>query len=276
MPLTVSHIAAALPFRSRRLVFSAVVAGTIAPDLPKYFFLNPGNGASHTWVEAFGVGVPAAVFLLWLFDRFLKYALQALAPVRLHALNQVNCASISLRRPAQFVGILFSICLGILTHVFLDSLTHHGTWITRAFPAMETQCPFDAARTYLAPMEWIDVLQYALTFLGLGVLAYALAIFLRNQIPEQFLGNARFSPTARVVLICLMASIALGCGWIRMHVHSVVHWRVPPPTGLAALFITAVSVAFVQLLILGIFLRLLPERSAAASARAEALTSAEV
>ena len=49
MPFTPAHVAAALPFRRTRLIWSALIVGTIAPDLEYYVRLNADGRSGIRW-----------------------------------------------------------------------------------------------------------------------------------------------------------------------------------------------------------------------------------
>src|SRR5271165_5815984 len=80
VPFTLSHAAAALPFRRARLVPSALVIGTFAPDLEYFIRLVPGGGWGHTIAGAFGMDLPLGLVCLWLFHRWVKIPLAYLLP----------------------------------------------------------------------------------------------------------------------------------------------------------------------------------------------------
>lgn len=239
--------------------------------------MNAGNGSSHTWLEAFGVGVPGAVCLLAIHDAFIRHALLALAPHRLQACSRAVLAGFEpLRHPIQALRILLAVNLGILSHVFLDSLTHQGTWLSRAIPAAARPCPFDATKLFLAPMTWLDVVQYVLTFAGLALLIFTIMRAFRRPlaIPRSHHPEA-LSPALRRTMLLLMPASCIACAWARMQVHTANHWHLAPPRGSAAFVITMATAIFVQLLILGIFVRFARLHSNAVPLRTEAVISTD-
>ena len=68
MPFTVSHIAAALPFRHAPLIPAAVVVGTMAPDIPYYVPLFVPQDLSHSLLGLVTIDLALALVgvLAWL------------------------------------------------------------------------------------------------------------------------------------------------------------------------------------------------------------------
>jgi hypothetical protein len=137
-----SHPAAVIPLARGRLVPSALVVGSMAPDVPYFFAMGDLRGATHDPVGIFtvdlvlGLGLFAAFHLVW------KRPLVVLAP---------EWARRRVAGPANGFGrsmipwVLPSLLVGTLTHVFWDAFTHryHGfaewlPWlVTTSFAGME-------------------------------------------------------------------------------------------------------------------------------------------
>lgn len=117
MPWTFAHPAAVLPLRRLGLPFSALVAGTIAPDVPSYV---PGlsiRGTTHSWlgVATLDLLIALVLFALWNLWRRSK-------PTRREWLLAV---------PAALIGGA--------THVVWDAATHRDEWITDRVTWLEQQ-----------------------------------------------------------------------------------------------------------------------------------------
>jgi hypothetical protein len=128
MPFTLSHPAAVVPLARRGLPFSALVIGSMAPDLP-YFVLPSGrNEFSHCWQGALLLSFPVGLAMLWLFHSALKLPLLSLLPAahraRLYPLaRQFRWGGLGSR-----VIIAFSVLLGVFSHYIWDNLTHYYGW----------------------------------------------------------------------------------------------------------------------------------------------------
>jgi hypothetical protein len=122
VPFTLSHPAAVLPLARRPLVPSALVAGSVAPDV--FWFVprlhSVGLTETHEFTAVLWLDPLIALVLLAVFHVLLKRPLLALAPGplagRIHG-------GFSWRRPGW---IALSLVLGAATHVGWDAFTHES------------------------------------------------------------------------------------------------------------------------------------------------------
>ena len=122
MPFTLSHPAAVLPLARRPLVPSALVAGSVAPDVFWFVPAPPGWGLSktHEFTAVLWLDPLLALALLAVFHLLLKRPLLALAPRPLA--RRLAAPARGFRwRPGW---IALSLVLGAATHVGWDALTH--------------------------------------------------------------------------------------------------------------------------------------------------------
>lgn len=149
------------------LVFSALVVGSLAPDFHYFFNLGPARTFTHSIKGAFIFSLPVSLAVLWLFQTVMKAPLISLAPER----QQQKLAGLAVPfrwRPAsRFALILFSVLVGIGTHMVWDSITHERGLIVRNFPNLSAP----ARDEFGQQRPLYDVLQHLSTVLGLGVLA---------------------------------------------------------------------------------------------------------
>ncbi|WP_410591923.1 DUF4184 family protein [Amycolatopsis sp. lyj-23] len=122
MPFTLSHPAAVLPLARRPLVPSALVAGSVAPDVFWFVPRLPDVGLSktHEFASALWLDPLIALVLLALFHVLLKRPLLALAP---RPLAERLPRHFGWKRPG-WIGL--SLVLGALTHVGWDAFTHES------------------------------------------------------------------------------------------------------------------------------------------------------
>ncbi|MGV9270497.1 DUF4184 family protein [Kitasatospora sp. NPDC003701] len=170
MPFTLSHPAAVLPLLRAAgargpLVASALVAGSMAPDVP--FFLEsllPGvygqGGTTHRWWAVPTVDVAIAGVLVAGWHGLLRAPLLALLPERWAGAAE----ALTVRRgggasAAWFAG---SAALGAATHVGWDAFTHGGRLGVALLPVLD--------RT-VAGLPLYTVLQYGSSALALAALA---------------------------------------------------------------------------------------------------------
>ncbi|CAN5476066.1 DUF4184 family protein [soil metagenome] len=162
MPFTPSHAAAALPFLRTPLLPAALVAGSVAPDLPYFLPLPVLRGATHEWWSAPTVDlvIGASALLIWF--AVLRAPLLALAPRWISA--RMLAAAPWGPRPfgRTAVGLVFaSLFVGIVTHLVWDAFTHRGS-LPQVLPALATQW---------GPLPVFSWLQHLSTITGLVILA---------------------------------------------------------------------------------------------------------
>jgi hypothetical protein len=139
VPFTGSHPAAVLPLMRSGLVPSALVIGSMVPDLFYYLPLSDGiesqlSHHTHTAVGVLGLDLVLglAVFVIW----------QVLvAPLAVAVAGQAVRARLAPGLPVpwrrHFAGlraagtVLVSLWVGAATHVFWDEFTHPGRWGAR-------------------------------------------------------------------------------------------------------------------------------------------------
>ncbi|WP_370961453.1 DUF4184 family protein [Amycolatopsis sp. cg9] len=122
MPFTLSHPAAVLPLAKRPLVPSALVAGSVAPDVFWFVPRLPGIGLTktHELASVLWLDPLLALAILAVFHGFLKRPLLALAP---RPLAERIPRHFSWKRPGW---IALSLVLGAATHVGWDAFTHES------------------------------------------------------------------------------------------------------------------------------------------------------
>src|SRR4051794_933107 len=126
MPFTGSHPAAILPLLGTGLPASALVIGSMAPDLPYFAPVPVSPGLTHSPVGVVGIDVliGAVFFILW--HAVLAAPAVAVAPMGLRA--RVPASSVgALRRrvstPRRAALVAAALAVGAATHVTWDEFT---------------------------------------------------------------------------------------------------------------------------------------------------------
>lgn len=131
MPFTLAHPAAAVPLQRFGLPLSALIVGSLMPDLPYFLFQTTSRQFAHSLAGIFIFCVPVGLLVLVVFHRLLKEPTLQLLPLE----HRRKLQSVS--GPFDFWPLprLFTICLallaGALTHVVWDSFTHADGWAVR-------------------------------------------------------------------------------------------------------------------------------------------------
>ena len=173
MPFTLSHPVAVLPFlagaRARGpLVASALIAGSMAPDLP--FFadsLLPGvhrqGRLTHRWWAVPTVDVALAGVLVAGWHGLLREPLVGLLPERwARAADAMTARGGAGTGPGRAGWFAVSAAVGAATHVGWDGFTHEGRYGVVLLPVLDTR---------VAGLPLYTVLQYGSSAVALGYLA---------------------------------------------------------------------------------------------------------
>ena len=173
MPFTPSHAAAVLPFLRTPLPASALIAGSLGPDLPFYLpFELPWPTHTAGAVVTTDVVIGLTAWALW-HGLLAEPAVRA-APAALRA--RVTGVPLGLRirlaSPARGAWTLLALAVGAGTHVLWDEFTHARRWGPETFPVLAEQWGL------MPGYRW---LQYGMSVLGgLALLGWALHWWLRT------------------------------------------------------------------------------------------------
>jgi hypothetical protein len=175
VPFTPSHAAAVLPFLRTPLPASALIAGSVAPDLPFYVpFELPWRTHTASAVVTTDVLLALAAWAVW-HGLLARPALRA-APAALR--GRLVGVPLGLRArlasPALVGWTVFATAVGAATHVLWDEFTHAGRWAPATFPVLGEQW---------GAMPGYGWLQYASSVLGgLVLLGWAVRWWRRTPV----------------------------------------------------------------------------------------------
>ena len=218
MPFTLSHAAAALPFRRARLVPSALLIGTFAPDLEYFIRLQAGGGWGHVLSGVFALDLPVGLVTLWIFHRLVKVPLVYLLPDSVRARLTDQLVPFRFGPPLRFLNVALSMLIGIATHLVWDGFTHQNYWIAR-------HLRFLSSPRRLPVVGWTSLctlLQIISSVGGLLILAaWCFYWYRRTQHDSRIPANP-FTPRHRHVIVAIGVTTAaatavlrvwLGMGW---------------------------------------------------------------
>jgi Domain of unknown function (DUF4184) len=203
VPFTLAHSAAALPFRRLRLVPSALVIGTLAPDFEYLVKLDAHGRLAHTFPGVFVLTLPLALVVLWIFHRFVKLPVVRLLPDGVQGRLSKDITEFRFLGASRFLHIVVSILVGIATHILWDSFTHRGTWLYAHWPLLR--------QTYHLPFEGTiplyKALQHGSSVLGVGVILIWLVLWYRgNGVTAPTYGSV--STTKRIAIFAGLIVVA--------------------------------------------------------------------
>jgi Domain of unknown function (DUF4184) len=211
MPFTLAHAAAALPFRRLRLVTSALVIGTFAPDFQYFLRLTPDRRFGHTLLGTFVFTLPVAILVLWLFHAVVKRPATSLMPYGIRARLSPYLGEFRFGGPARFALILASLLLGIATHLFWDSFTHGNTWAYWRWEWLREPVYF--------PMHGVvahhTVLQHLSTVIGIAIVVIWLVFWYRRTEPQGEPVGELLTRKRRVAIVAAITVIAFAAAMVR-------------------------------------------------------------
>ncbi|MCH7402277.1 DUF4184 family protein [Belliella kenyensis] len=127
MPFTFSHPAVLFPWikRSENLSVTALVIGSIVPDLEFYFKLRLDENIGHTFNGIFLFDYPVALLCFVIFHKFIKRALIQFSPVFIKKRIPLDSMkNKSYRSRKSILLLLLSFSIGLASHLILDFMTH--------------------------------------------------------------------------------------------------------------------------------------------------------
>ncbi|TNM38319.1 DUF4184 family protein [Nocardioides albidus] len=127
MPVTLAHPAAVLPLRRLGLPMSAMVIGSMAPDLPVLGQTWGLYAFSHSPVGILTLDLALTLALLLFWDRWGRDAVVDAAPSVVRDRLPVHAR---IGRRAWILAPLAAV-VGSITHTVWDSFTHDGRWGVR-------------------------------------------------------------------------------------------------------------------------------------------------
>ena len=137
MPFTISHTAAVILLNRKGLVTSALVIGSMIPDLAYFVYLEGFNRAlGHTIRGFFTFCLPVGLVILLGFHKFAKRPLFALLPSSHQRRFLPYLQGFAYRSLPLIIRSLLSLGIGILSHLAWDSFTHNHGFIVKNVTAL--------------------------------------------------------------------------------------------------------------------------------------------
>lgn len=212
MPFTVSHAAAVMPLsRNRSFVLSALVIGSMVPDLEFYLFFSFTRVVSHSLLGIFTFCLPAGLIALAVFHGLLKRPLLSLLPIGHRRLLAPYAGSFAWRPASRFLQIVVSLLVGVLSHLVWDAFTHVYGLGVRAFPLLALPLwPLSRGAIRIC-----DLLQLFFSIMGLVFLLHAYFDWYGRQPgpPTHILDHVPELWQLLVLGAFLLTALGLGAGY---------------------------------------------------------------
>lgn len=170
MPFTLAHPAAAVPCRrvlGRAGVLSALIVGSVIPDLPYFLPLGVVRAYSHSLAGLFVFCLPLGLLAYLVWHGVLRPPVTFLLPTALRE-RVPQLAEGTWCPAAPWWAVLVSLLVGAATHVLWDAWTHDDGFVVQDWPALLTVLwNIGGYRVTI-----YKLLQHGGTCVGLGCLTY--------------------------------------------------------------------------------------------------------
>lgn len=207
LPFTLSHPAAVLPLR-RKLVFSALVIGSMSPDFDYFFWPSANVRLTHTVLGIFLFCLPLGLMVLWLFHSLFKIPLLALAPVSQQRKLAVFARPFPFGPWRRFGLIVLSLIVGSATHLLWDSFTHRTMWPVQHLAWLQ-HIVFNIPSR---PIRVYNLLQQVSTVFGLVALGVVYFRWTRHAPSQPLPASFQISRATKVAwTLSLLAIASLLC-----------------------------------------------------------------
>lgn len=246
VPFTLAHPAAVLPLRRTKLVFSALIVGSMAPDYPYFLFVRNEITWGHTLRGVILFCLPVSLAILWVFHSLVKRPLVALAPEFVRKRISKESLDFKFGPSGRFLLILASILIGTLAHIFWDAFTHDNGYFVQHWAMLSIP-----VETYRVMPLW-RALQQACSVIGVAIVAIVTVWWWHEKPVLADPVAAELSPVKRaaIVLAGIMLSGVVGAtvGFIRHHKSG---WK----SSLITMSISSVATGCVELLLFALIWR---------------------
>jgi hypothetical protein len=194
MPHPIAHPAAAIPLKKYGLVLSALIIGSLAPDLG---YLGPLRKSMYVYtVEGTLLfNVPVGLGVLIVFHWLVKWPILSLLPGSWQRRLVLPAQGFSFGPAKRFCLILLSLLVGSITHVLWDSFTHGYGWLGEHVSFFSTR---------IGGMRLYDVLQNLSTLIGVILLIYWFLKWFPSA-PQVDRLPARFRGPVQEILVAVTA-----------------------------------------------------------------------
>ncbi len=253
MPFTLSHAAAAIPFRRTPLITSAIVMGCFVPDFPYFLSLSPHTYFGHTFAGMFVFDLPLAIAALWLFHAFIKQPASMFLPAGIRRRLTASMNTFPFWPSKRLSLIVLSILIGTATHLLWDSFTHCDSWIYQnwAFLRRSVELPVSGE------IQMCKLLEYGSSIVGLAVVAVWIWDWSRTTKPSAAQVAQSGDAAQRRTFVAVLPVLATLGGALRAYHENGIHLQIRPIVHFTAdLLISAITFFLLGLFVFGVILRL--------------------
>jgi hypothetical protein len=136
MPFTPAHPAILLPARvipRKYISWTALILGSMVPDMEYFLFLNPGSKMSHTLYGILNFNLPITVLLAMAWHQFAGPILLRAIPFFRNFYSQLH-DDYAGYLSKNWLVFLISALVGICSHLILDGFCHANGFMVHRIP----------------------------------------------------------------------------------------------------------------------------------------------
>ena len=218
MPFTFSHPAAAFPLLAlpqRWRSATGLIIGSMTPDFEKFIRMSIHDPHSHTWQSIFYFNIPMGVLLAFVFHWLVRDAFIAHSPVFVRQrFGRFMAFEWGAYFKKHYAVFLFSLFLGIVSHLVWDSFTHKEGRGVRLMPFLNTKLTGSEDPLYL-----FEVMQMVSSAVGVALILYFILTLKKRPLalrPSALGVFLYWAGIGVVALVVFMAKTQVGDG-IRLH-----------------------------------------------------------
>ena len=178
MPFTFSHPAILLPFlKNNKLSATALIVGSMSPDLEYFFRMKMQSEISHTLAGIFLIDFPLGFIIMFAFHEIIKRPLiENLPPFLQNRLQDLKEFNWVVYFKSAFFVVLISFFLGAVSHIVWDSMTHWDGYIVQRFSFFNLE---------FFSIPFYKIAQHASSIIGLlWILFYIYKLPEKNEITK--------------------------------------------------------------------------------------------
>lgn len=181
MPFTLAHPAIILPLKflpKKWISLTALIVGSVMPDLESFIKLRPEKNFSHTWMGFLYLGIPAGLLLSFFFHNVIRdpliHNLPSFLQKRFLKFKGFNWTE---RFKKNWVVVTVCLIIGGASHFFWDSFSDPNGWFMSVFPQLKG----NITRSDGSLQEIPYLIQYINTILGVLIIFYFVVRMPTNQ-----------------------------------------------------------------------------------------------
>ncbi|CAN5590050.1 DUF4184 family protein [soil metagenome] len=215
MPFTPAHPAILFPFRwlkPDQISWTALIIGSLAPDMEYFLWMNPGAHVSHTLLGILVFNLPVTILLAFVWHGFLREVMMRQIPFIKTKYRNLKNPDFQLWMQKHWMVFFISALIGIISHLVWDSFCHAKGYMTLHIPLLIEHVNLAGHQIRLCYVLWY--IFSAIGFAGIIITVIDYRSFTKAEVWKQFWGTTSF--WAKVLFVSSLLAItrmAFGLGW---------------------------------------------------------------